>query len=143
MRTKKRISLLESQLANYQNLEKQMRGYQVAHSRADQRLDRIGPALVAALEDEVIRHTAGRTTSETTTPDYAVIIRNDPFNPTVTLEALNYDGKATWRLSNNDQYGDFNRVMLEEMEKWTVFAKTGVPVDEERHARRAEAINQS
>lgn len=133
MRTKKRFADLESRL----------NGYQVAHQRADQRLDRIGPALVEALGDTVAEHHGGRTNGITTANEgYMVTVDNDPFTPTATFESMLYANIApqTWYLLSEAD-GDFDFMMLEEMEKWTVGAKTGVPVDDMRHVVRAAAVN--
>lgn len=133
-----RIKKLEAKL------NAQLAGYQTSHSRADQRLDRTGIAVIKALGDTVNSHDGGRSSGVTVANEgYQVVIVNDPFAPTVTLVATAHPVEsATWPLSTN-ALDDFDPFMLEEMEKWTVGAKTGVPVDDFRHAVRAEVINQA
>jgi hypothetical protein len=125
-------------------IEAQLAGYRTSHNRADQRLDRTGPALVQALGDTVVEHAGGRSHGVTVVQEgYEVVINNNPFDPTVTLVATKNDvPSVTWRLSTSD-LDDFDPDALEEMEKWTVAAKTGVPVDDERHAKRASVVNQA
>ena len=122
--------------------KQRLNSLETAYQRADQRLDRIGPALVEALDDLVVEHQGGRTSSVTTTAQgYEVLIDNNPFSPTITLRATEHDiPNQRWSLRSS-KTGDFDAIMLEEMEKWTVGAKTGIPVDDLRHLSRADAIN--
>lgn len=125
-------------------VEAQLAGYRTSHNRADQRLDRSGPALVAALGDTVAGHEGGRSSGVTVAREgYQVAVNNDPFAPSVTFFATAHDvPEATWYLSAGDLV-DFDSSMLEEMEKWTVAAKTGVAVDDDRHLKRAASVNQA
>lgn len=125
-------------------VEAQLAGYRASHNRADQRLDRTGPALAQALGDTVLSHEGGRSSGVTMVKEgYQLVVSNDPFTPTVTLVATVHDvPSATWLLTSGDQ-ADFDPDTLEAMEKWTVGAKTGIPVDDERHAKRAAFVNQA